>query len=62
LQQACDRHVLSVQELHVVEQHPEIGLINAELALDRLRGESDLLAHHARPPATAARVLTSATA
>ena len=40
---------------HVVEQHPEVGLVDAELGLDGGRGQPDLAAHDTAPAATRAR-------
>ena len=49
LHQASDRQRRAVEKLHVVEQHAEIRLVDAELALHRSRSETDLLAGDARP-------------
>ena len=47
LHQALHRHFVAVEELHVVEQDAEVGLVDAQLLLHRARGQADLLADHA---------------
>ena len=36
---------MHVADIHVVEQVAEVGLVDAELALDSLRGRTDLASH-----------------
>jgi hypothetical protein len=42
LQHFSERHFLVVVEAHVGEQHAEVRRVDAELLLNRLRGETDL--------------------
>ena len=40
----------AVADVHVAEQVAEVGLVHAELTLDRLRGGADLATHHRHAP------------
>jgi len=46
LGEAAHRHLVAVEELHVVEQDAEVGLVHAQLLLHGARGQTDLFAEH----------------